>query len=111
MTSLPDHKRGNTWDSFKIHSAVNGIPVDVTDIDILIQFRKDINGAVAFQFSTKEGTIVKTDPLNGEYELQSRVMNYESKKYFFDIKFFRSDGTNLTTSEIMSFTITDVITM
>jgi hypothetical protein len=57
--NIPRHRRGDTWDGInKIGIKVNGEPVDLSETEIVMEFREDYDSPVALRLSTVSGNII-----------------------------------------------------
>jgi len=59
------HKRGTTFEKQKMKLEGK----DLTGCQILIQFKANYGTKMAYQFSTFDNTILFTDQINGEFDL------------------------------------------
>lgn len=56
--TIPRHRRGDTWDGINtIGIKVNGIPVNLSGAQVIIEFREDYDSPVALTLSTLTSTI------------------------------------------------------
>lgn len=56
---IVDHKVGDTWNgfSFTLEDEDTMLPVDLTGVSVLIQFKITPNSITAFEFKTSDGTV------------------------------------------------------
>lgn len=100
-----NHKKGDTWSGADIK--VNGY--DLTDSQILSQFKVSENGPVVFEFKTQDNTISFTNPSQGMFKFNKRILDYPATTYYFDIQVTFQNGDVLTVVDTHSFTIVNDI--
>lgn len=98
---IADHKRGDTWDGMQVTATTTNeldvvVPIDLTGVEIISQFKTSIDGTPVFEFKTSDNTISVPDPTLGVFYFVERNMDYPAKMYFFDIQLKYSNG-NLET--------------
>lgn len=85
-----DIKKGDTFTGLKM-TFYNGTGstktvMNLTNIKVVIPFKKGVGQSNAFVFSTEDGTITIPTPANGQIFLQPRDMNYAAFNYIFDVQ-------------------------
>ena len=96
---IADHKRGTTWDGLSIKCEVlqeDGatlLPVDLTGVVIVADFKIDKNSDSYFSFKTANNTIIVPYPANGEFLFMPRFIDYYENYYHFTVKLFYPNGT------------------
>jgi hypothetical protein len=97
-----EHKRGDTWDGMSFlceelqEDGVTYLPVDLTGVEILIQFKESENGTAAFEFKTSDDTVTIPEPLSGEFFMMPRKIETRPNNYMFDVQLTYPDGTTET---------------
>lgn len=89
---IPKHRRGDTWVGLSLFK----LPVDLTDSNIKIDFRKQIDSPVALTFSTTNGDIVITQPTEGIFSIPPRIINIPFGIYLYDIQVTFANGVVTT---------------
>ena len=85
-----DIKKGDTFTGLKM-TFYNGTGatktvMNLTNVKVIIPFKKGAGQSNAFLFSTEDGTITIPTPANGQIFLQPRDMNYPAFNYLFDVQ-------------------------
>ena len=84
---IPDHLRGDTWDGIpEIIINKDGVPLNLEDGGVLIQFRKDVDKPVLLELSTANGGVVFTDAANGKFSIPPRIVSIPPATYQYDIQ-------------------------
>lgn len=97
-----DHKRGDSWDGMSFlceelqEDGVTYLPIDLTGVEVLIQFKADAEGIASFEFKTSDGTVTIPDPLSGEIFMMPTKIEARPKVYMFDVQLTYPDGTTET---------------
>lgn len=85
---LPAIHKGNTFDGLVLRLSRNldGVitPIDLTDADVLIQFKIDYNGQVRFEFKLSDNSIIISE--TNKITLAKKNMNFDARKYIGDMK-------------------------
>lgn len=94
---ISDHKRGDTWDGMEVIATTTNdldvvIPIDLTGVQILAQFKTSIDGLFVFEFKTSDNTILVPNPTTGVFLFAPRNMDFPAKNYFFDIQLIYPNG-------------------
>jgi hypothetical protein len=86
--SLKKHKKTTTFDGLCFTVTINGVALDLTNIEINAHFRLGSKtGCKVHKFSVGNG-IEKTDSVNGQFSLlEGEIINWEVGDWYFDIKF------------------------
>jgi hypothetical protein len=101
---IEDHKIGTTWDGLKIlfeeeeelqnnPNETSYMPVDLTGVSVLIQFKEKGRDTVIFEFKTEDNTVTIPNPLLGEIFMESRPMDVPKCEYAFTVKLIFPDGS------------------
>jgi hypothetical protein len=99
------HRRGDTFKQCDFQVKRNGEPVNLTNVSIRMQLRKRQNGRTDFEFSTENGKMIKTTPLEGRFAIKKQVIDIEPFKYSYDIEFsFENGDVNTWLSGIFEIT-------
>jgi len=111
---IPDHKRGDTWDGMEIvitetNELNQNVPVDLTGVEVISQFKSSLNESFVFEFKTSDNSILIPDPTTGEIYFNSRKMDFPAKLYFFDVQLKFQDGTIETIVPTHSWTLSQDI--
>lgn len=91
--NFPSHVKGDTFRKRKITitKIINGVTTkeDLTDCIIILQFKSTPTSPVKYEFTTIDESILITDPLEGEFELQDKILDVSPLTYVYDcqIKF------------------------
>lgn len=96
------HRCGDTWKGISsITISHNGVPVDLTESVVRIQFRSAHNVAspVVLELSSKKGQIVFAMPRNGVISIPSQNIEMPIGKYAYDLEVTLIDGTIKTYME------------
>jgi hypothetical protein len=82
---IPEHRRGDTWDGInKIGITQNGIPVNLTNSLIKMEFRQGIDTPVALTLSTENSAIVITSL--SSIRILPKTIEIPYGKYFYDLQ-------------------------
>lgn len=96
---IADHKKGDTWDGMSFlceelqEDGITLLPVNLTDVEVLIQFKVSESGSPVFEFKTADNTITIPNPLTGELFMMPRKMDVYANKYMFDLQLTYADGS------------------
>jgi hypothetical protein len=83
--NIPPHKRGDTWDGInKISITQNGIPVNLTNASIKMEFRTGIDTPVAMTFSTENSGITITSL--SSIKIMPRLIEVPFATYYYDLQ-------------------------
>jgi len=97
---IPKHRRGDTWPGINsITIATNGVPVNLTNATIKIDFRRDIDTPVALTLSTTNGDIVITQPLQGTFSILPKLIEIPFGTYMYDLQVTFANGVVTTYME------------
>lgn len=94
---IAEHKRGDTWNGMsflceELQEDGSHLPLDLTGVKVLIQFKTSNNGNPIFEFKTDDGTITIPEPLAGEIIMMPRIIDVYPNKYIFDIQLTYPNG-------------------
>jgi hypothetical protein len=98
---IVDHKVGDTWDGMSFVLTDEGTlqPINLSGVQVLIQFKLNANSIIAFSFKTSDGTVTIPNPINGEIIMMPRIMNVIANTYRFDVQLTFPNGTVQTIIE------------
>jgi hypothetical protein len=83
--NIPDQRRGDTWDGInKISITQNGIPVNLTNSFIKMDFRRNIDTPVIMTFSTENSGITITSV--SSIRVMPKVIEVPFAKYYYDLQ-------------------------
>lgn len=93
---IATHKRGDTWDGMRLTAKTKDefgvlVPVNLTGVSILSQFKTGIDKPFTFEFKTLDGTISVLDAINGIFTFNPRKMDYPTGTYYFDVQLIYQD--------------------
>jgi len=103
---IPNHIKGDTWDGLEIlleeenpdydpeaiveegeEPIPEFLPINLTGVDVLIQFRLTNDSPVVFEFSTLEDTVLIPYPLTGVFIIPPvEELTYPAQRYIFDVQ-------------------------
>jgi hypothetical protein len=90
---IPNHLRGDTWVGINsISLSKDGIPLNLTNASVLMQFRKNVDSSVALELSTNNGGIVILNALNGVIRIPSALIDMQYGTYQYDLQVTFADG-------------------
>lgn len=85
---LPPIFKGNTFDGLvlTLSKNVDGVitPIDLTDADVLIQFKLNFGGQVIFEFKLSDNSLIISE--TNKITLNKKDMLYDAHKYIGDMK-------------------------
>jgi hypothetical protein len=85
---IPSIYRGNTFDGLVLTLSrnVDGVitPIDLTDADVLIQFKLNYAGAVVFEFKLSDNSLIISE--TNKITLAKKDMLFDAHKYIGDMK-------------------------
>lgn len=91
--NFPSHVKGDTFRKRKITitKVINEVisKEDLTGCEIIIQFKSTPTSPIQYQFSTLDNSILISNPSEGEFELQDKIIDVSPITYIYDcqIKF------------------------
>jgi hypothetical protein len=88
---FPNHVKGDTTKNKQITFGF-----DLTNAQIELQFKTQINSKPSFSWSTLDNSIVLTDAINGKVTLMPKVIDVAPSTYMYDCQVTLSDGTITT---------------
>jgi hypothetical protein len=94
--NFPNHISGDTFRGINAITLLeNGIPINLTNCSIYMQFRSIFNLAspVVFEFSSDEGTIGVVVPENGVVSIPEQVIIAPAGEYDYDLQVMFPDGS------------------
>jgi hypothetical protein len=98
--NIPPHRRGDTWDGINsITIKVNGVPIDLTNAEIKMEFRQSLDYPVVLTLSTTDNSIIIVNTLNGNIQIPSKKIEVPFGKYFYDLQVAYPNGVVKTYME------------
>jgi len=95
--NIPPHRRGDTWDGINyINITINGVPVNLTDAALKIEFRQAVDAPVALTLSTENGGIEVVNAEEGLIRLPPRLIEIPNAKYLYDLQVTFFNGVKKT---------------
>lgn len=88
--NIPEHLKGDTWDGRVIQVIINGLPKDLTNTVIKIDFRWQKKTGTLVKSITNGSGIVITDALQGIFTIEPVQADFEAGTYYYDVQF--NDG-------------------
>jgi hypothetical protein len=90
---IPSHRRGDTWDGINsITINVNGVPINLTNATVKMEFRQDLDAPVALTLTTTNSSIMVTNAVGGIISIPSKKIEVPFAKYFYDLQVTYSTG-------------------
>lgn len=81
------HYKGDYWNGATFTIERDGLPIDLTGVSVLMQFRKDRKtGDLEREISTLNEGIVLPEPEQGVIIVSPFIMNFEAGVYYYDIQ-------------------------
>jgi len=113
---IADHKRGDTWDGMEIIATETNeldvvVPIDLTGVEIVSQFKTSMNDDFVFEFKSTDGTILVPNPESGTMYFDERKMDFPAKLYFFDVQLKFPNGRIQTIVPTHTWTLTQDVTI
>lgn len=92
--NIPEHYKGDTFDGvqFTIINNDDSLPIDLTDVEIDIKFRKGREVGTVIKSLSVDNGITKVDSINGIFKIDSFVLDWNVDTYYYDIQFTYSNG-------------------
>lgn len=91
--NIHSHRRGDTWDGINsIIINVNGIPINLTNATIKMDFRQDLDAPVALTLSTTDNSIMITNAMEGTITIPPQKIEIPFAKYLYDLQVTYSTG-------------------
>jgi hypothetical protein len=91
--NIPSHRRGDTWDGINsITINVNGVPINLTNADVKMEFRQSLDSPVVLTLSTADNSIIIVNALNGNIQIPSKKIEVPFGKYFYDLQVTYPNG-------------------
>lgn len=97
--NFPPQKRGDTFGSVTFTINVDGVPLNCSGSNVLVQFRTKDYTPAALEFSTESGSVlIQGDNLNiiRLVERSGSEMLLNPDTYYYDVDIQFSDGSNKT---------------
>ena len=93
--NIPDQLQGDTWNGINsISISVSGVPVDLTNAEVVMQVRKGPNSPVALELSTNNKDISCIgDPANGTITIGPTLITIPYGTYEYGLKAIFADTT------------------
>ena len=99
MSYIEPHKRGDTWGGVEFTltelqpDLITYLPINLTGCSVLMQFRKSHNSIIVMEFSTANGTITISNPLNGVIKVKGRNIDISAgDTLMYDVQVTYSNG-------------------
>ena len=90
---IPSHRRGDTWDGINsITINVNGVPINLTNATVKMEFRQNLDTPVALTLSTTDGSLIVTNAVGGVISIPPKKIEIPFKKYLYDLQVTYSTG-------------------
>jgi len=91
--NIPRHRRGDTWDGINtIGIKVNGVPVNLSGAQVVMEFREDYDSPIALTLSTLTSTISVLPNLSSVRVLPV-LIDIPPATYKWDLQFNYSNTT------------------
>mgnify|MGYP007071585948 CR=1 FL=1 len=108
MGLLP-HIKGDTFNGLFITINLNGVPIDLTDVNIRSHFRLGSKSGCKVKKFDLDNGIVVTDAVNGQFEmLVDTLIDWDAGSWVFDVEIEFPDGTIKTYYEDTLNVIQDI---
>lgn len=91
--TLPEHKKGDTFNGQQFTLNINGSPADLTGASIRMDLRKVKTGPYVLRLSTDNGGISILVPVSGIFQINPQIIDVQAATYFYDIETTFQDGT------------------
>lgn len=86
-------KRGDTFMEVPFQINVNAVPLDLTGAILRMQLRTDYGGDVYLDLtSVNDNGLTITNPTNGEFKINQRIIELEAFSYKYDIQITLANG-------------------
>jgi hypothetical protein len=91
--ALKPHIKGDTYNGLCFTVTINGVALDLTDVEINAHFRLGSKtGCKVHKFSVGNGIEI-TDAVNGQFSLlENEIIDWEVGSWYFDIEFTYLSG-------------------
>lgn len=87
--------RTTTFKEVLFNFKINGVNVDLTDYVIEMKVRKEYQGKIYLDFtSVANAGITITDAVNGNFKINTQIINVDSYNYIWDMKFTDGNGVS-----------------
>lgn len=83
LTPLPQ-VRGDSFDGKAFQVIINGVPKNITDTEILIQFKKGGRDGDIYKEITAGAGITKTDSVNGRFKIDAFIVDLPVGSIYWD---------------------------
>lgn len=81
------HYRGDTFAAVNFDVTIDGAPVNLTDVAIKMQLRRNYDRDVALELSIGNGLIKIVDAEAGMFRIAEQIIDIEPLAYLYDIQF------------------------
>lgn len=102
------HYRGDTFDAVNFEVIIDSAPLDLTDVAIKMQLRRNYDRDVALELSLANGLLEIVDAEAGKFKISEQIINIEPLAYLYDIQF--TIGEEVETFIKGKFTIINDVT-
>ena len=90
--ALRSHKKDTTFRGLFIDVKENGVPVDLTGVNIIAYFKNDTCNGYATQYTIGTGIEV-TNAVNGEFVMfENKLIDWKVGLWRFEVVFYFPDG-------------------
>jgi hypothetical protein len=93
--TMPSHHKGDTFEAlqFTLLETVGGAPIDLTGVTIECIFRKGNKQGLPVKSIDTTSGITITDAVNGVFNFDAFILDWDAGLYYYDIEFTFTDGT------------------
>ena len=94
VVNIANHYKGDTFDGiqYTILNSSDNLPIDLTGATIKSQFRKsNRKGSIILEITDGVGITV-SDAVNGIFEIDSFLLDWQPSTYYYDIEITFSNG-------------------
>jgi hypothetical protein len=90
--TIPTHIKGNTFPGVEITLYLNGLPVDLTGVSIVMGIAASPTGSALYTLTTTGGHLTITDAENGIFTIDEQIINFNAATYYYQMQFTFPDG-------------------
>ena len=110
IVNINNHYKGDTFDGIRytILNSSDNLPIDLTAATIKSQFRKSAKKGTVIKEVTDGVGITISDAVNGIFEIDSFIIDWEVSTYYYDIEITFSNGVVKTYIEGTLTVIQDI---
>ena len=81
------HYRGDTFDAVNFEVIIDEAPLDLADVAIKMQLRRNYDRDVALELSLANGLLEIVDAEAGKFIIAEQIIDLEPLAYLYDIQF------------------------